>query len=348
MKRKNLIHHALFLTQKRNLLAFSAGIDSSALFFLLIDNNIPFDIAIIDYGIREQSKEEVAHAKALAAKYNLVCYTVEAPIFKSHFEQRARDFRYRFFEGIIYVSGYDTLLTAHQLNDQLEWLLMRLTKGAGTSELIGLESISQREGYTLVRPLLEHSKEELLGYLKKYHYPYFIDASNTDEGYERNRFRKQFSDPLIKQYQEGIRRSFEYLKEDARQLRLRHKTIHKKKQLRIIRLHDLHAKTKAVDLALKELGYLLSASQRREISREQSLVIGGEWAVEQQGDRLYIAPYLTTPMSKKFKERCRAAKIPTKIRPYLLIEDIDINTLLPHAFTPDSQEGVPSYTPPFF
>jgi len=200
------------LQNKKNLLAFSAGIDSSALFFLLLENNINFDIAIVDYGTREQSHDEVAHARSLAKKHSLTCHTVKAPKFNSHFEQNARDFRYGFFEALIEKYKYDTLLTAHQLNDQLEWLLMRLTKGAGVSELIGLEAVSERKHYTLLRPLLAHSKEELQNYLDTRHYPYFVDESNADEKYERNRFRKNFSDPLLEKYQEGIKRSFDYLK----------------------------------------------------------------------------------------------------------------------------------------
>ena len=179
------------IKNKKNLLAFSAGIDSSVLFFLLIENNIKFDIAIIDYGVRDQSKEEVLHAKALAKKHKLFCHSIKAPKFDTHFEKKARDFRYEFFESLIAIEGYDNLLTAHQLNDQLEWLLMRLTKGAGVSELLGLEPITKKETYTLVRPLLEYSKEELLHYLKNHDYPYFIDESNSDEKYERNLFRKQ-------------------------------------------------------------------------------------------------------------------------------------------------------------
>jgi tRNA(Ile)-lysidine synthase len=312
---------------KKNLLAFSAGIDSSALFFLLIENSIPFDIAIVDYGVRDQSKAEVAHAKALAKRHNLTCYSTSAPYFEKHFEQQARAFRYGFFEGLIREHGYDTLLTAHQLNDQLEWLLMRLSRGAGLSELIGLEPISQRENYTLVRPLLEHSKEELLAYLDTHHHPYFVDESNQDEKYERNRLRKYFSDPLLSKHTKGIRQSLHYLRRDKETLERRFQTRYASQKLRIIELTDPQAKAKAADLALKELGYLLSADQRSEIEKEQSLVIGGVWAVEQQGTMLYIAPYLTTEMPKQFKEQCRITKIPAKIRPYLFIKNINPQTL---------------------
>ena len=303
-------------------MAFSAGLDSSALFFLLLENNIKFDIAIVDYGVREQSKEEVAHAKALAKKYKLFCHNIQAPLFDTHFEKQARDFRYEFFESLVAIEGYDNLLTAHQINDQLEWLLMRLTKGAGTSELLGLEPLTQRENYTLMRPLLSHSKDELLNFLKVNSHPYFVDESNSNEKYERNKFRKQFSDTLMAEYKEGIKRSFDYLRQDKKQLENIFETIHAEKELRIILLHTPIAKVKATDLALKELGYLLSASQRIELAKEDSLVIGGEWAIERKENLLYIAPYLTTNMPKEFKEKCRLAKVPTKIRAYYFKENI--------------------------
>ena len=318
------------LKGKKNLLAFSAGVDSSALFFLLLQQGIKFDIALVNYGTRENSDKEELHAKALAKKHKLYCHSIKAPTFHTHFEKQARDFRYEFFESLIQIEGYDTLITAHQLNDQLEWLLMRLTKGAGLPELIGLEAVSQRENYTLVRPLLEYSKEELLTYLKKNDYPYFLDESNQDEKYERNLFRKAFADPLMTKYKEGIKRSFDYLREDKKQLEANFELLFSHKALRIIKLHTLSSKARASDLTLKELGYLLSSSQRQEIENETSLVIGGKWAIELQGDLLYIAPYLTTDMPKKFKEVCRVNSIPHKIRPYIFQENIDPKLLITH------------------
>ena len=315
------------LKEKKNLLAFSAGVDSSALFFLLLQHNIPFDIALVNYGTRANSDIEALHAQTLAKQYNLTCHTIKAPPFTTHFEQNARKFRYDFFEKLIERQHYDTLLTAHQLNDQLEWLLMRLTKGAGISELVGLEEVSKREHYTLVRPLLAYSKEELLAYLQDNNYPYFVDESNSDEKYERNLFRKQFSDPLMAEYKEGIKRSFDYLRQDKKQLKANFELIYAQKELRVIKLHTLQAKVKAADLTLKELGYLLSASQRKEVANEESLVIGGKWAVTLQDNLLYITPYLTTDMPKKFKEACRVLKIPSKIRAYCFEEDIDIQSL---------------------
>ena len=320
------------LKNKKNLLAFSAGVDSSALFFLLIEHGISFDIALVNYGTRETSHKEEAHAKALAKQHKIFCHSIKAPHFHTNFEKQARDFRYEFFESLIRLEGYDTLITAHQLNDQLEWLLMRLSKGAGVSELLGLEPATDKGDYTLVRPLLDYSKEELLAYLQQNNYPYFVDESNQDEKYERNKFRKQFSDALLCEYKEGIRRSFEYLRKDKERLQKSYETLHASNQLVIIKLQTPEAKIDAADKALKKLGYLLSASQRQEIKKERSLVVGGVWAVEMVEDLLFIAPYADCTMPKTFKELCRIHHIPAKIRPYLFQENINPKFLNSHSF----------------
>ena len=312
-----------YLLPKKNLLAFSAGIDSSALFFLLIKNNVSFDIAIVDYGMRPESKDEVAHAQALANQYGIKCHTIKAPIFESNFESQARTFRYTWFESLIAEHGYETLLTAHQLNDQLEWFLMRLSRGAGLDELIGMEPIQNRSGYTLVRPLLGFSKAELLGYLMEHNHPYFIDESNQDERFERNRFRKHFSDPLIEQYGEGIARSFDYLRHDHALLATGFREIYHHKQLRILHLDNPRYASKAADKTLKYLGYLLSAAQREAIANNASIIVGRKWVVTYKDCLLWVAPYVTVTMPKTFKEQCRRLNIPQKIRPYLYQEEID-------------------------
>ncbi len=318
-----ITNYQSLITGKKLLLAFSGGIDSSALFYFLEEAGLRVDLAIVDYGIREQSKDEVAYAKQLAKNYNSICYVAEAPCFDSHFEANARAFRYEFFENLIEEHGYDILLTAHQLNDQLEWLLMRLTKGAGVCELVGLQSIVEKSNYTIVRPLLEYSKKDLQDYLDANKYRYFIDESNSDEAYERNYFRKYYSNSLIEKYKDGIRRSFKYLKDDISILEDKFEIVFAHKELRVIRLHDVRLKAKAADVVLKELGYLLSASQRAEIESENSLVIGGNWAIGMSDEFLFIAPYRTTVLPKEFKEKYRLSKIPPIVRGYCYIENLD-------------------------
>ncbi|STQ85796.1 tRNA lysidine(34) synthetase TilS [Helicobacter muridarum] len=64
------------LRKNKNLLAFSGGVDSSALFFILLSYEIDFDLVIVDYGLRKQSDEEIQYAKSLSMTYNKNCYVM--------------------------------------------------------------------------------------------------------------------------------------------------------------------------------------------------------------------------------------------------------------------------------
>ncbi|AXH16013.1 tRNA lysidine(34) synthetase TilS [Malaciobacter mytili LMG 24559] len=312
------------LNTSRNLLAFSAGVDSTALFFLLLENKIEFDIAIVNYNQREQSKKEVLYAKELAKKYNKKIFLKELEYEEiSNFEKVARDIRYSFFENIIKEFSYETLITAHQLNDKLEWFFMQLSKGAGVFELLGLQEYQKREFYTISRPLLNISKEELESYLIENQIKYFIDNTNFDEKYKRNYFRHNFSDKFLQNFKQGVLRSFEYMQNDLDSLNIQLEPIYQKEQLFIFKnLKDKNLNIKVIDKCLKRVGILISKAQRDEILKQQQSVISNKFAICIQEKTIWICPYIKDTMSKKFKEECRVFKIPKLLRSYLFSKGI--------------------------
>jgi len=305
------------ITTTKNLLAFSGGVDSTALFFLLTEHNIPFDICIVNYHQREQSELEVVYAKEIASAYGKVCF-VEDYSSDTFSEKDARDFRYEVFLSIIKKYHYQSLITAHQLNDKFEWFLMQLSKGAGLMELIGLQKVEKRENFTLYRPLLENTKEELLEYLERNNLHYFIDETNKDTKYKRNFFRKEFSDKFIHLYQEGLKKSFHYLEKDIQSLMIDFKKFEFEALtiLRFITL-DENIMIRAIDKELKKRGIVISQKTREEIISKKSLVVSHTIAIEIRENFVWIAPMRESIMDKKFKEKCRIAKVPKYIRPYL-------------------------------
>lgn len=305
------------ITTTKNLLAFSSGVDSSALFFLLLEQNIPFDICIVNYHQREQSELEVAYAQEIAQKYHKKCFVVDYRLDKFS-EKIARDFRYQAFEKIIIEQNYKALITAHQLNDKFEWFLMQLSKGAGITELIGLKEVEKRDHFLLYRPLLDISKNELLEYLNGNNLQYFIDETNKDIKYKRNFFRKEFSDTFIKLYKDGLTKSFQYLQKDIESLMIDFDRF-EFEELLILKFNtfDENIIIRAIDKELKKRGILISQKTRDEILTQKSLVVSHKIALEITKDSVWIAPLRESKMDKKFKERCRIAKIPKYIRPYL-------------------------------
>ena len=318
------------IRNQKNLLAFSAGVDSTALFFLLLEQNIPFDIAIVDYNLRAQSKDEIVYAKELAFKYNKSIYTKDVKLENSsNFEKTARDIRYKFFEKIISENSYENLITAHQLNDKLEWFMMQLSKGAGLVELIGFNEYEQKENYKIYKPLLNTTKDELENYLKTNHHKYFIDESNFDEKYKRNYFRHSFSNQFLENFSDGVKKSFEYLQNDLNSLNIQYKPIKQIKDLEIfLNQNDDNLNIRTIDLSLKRRGILLSSAQRNEILKQKKITISHKINISILEDYIWIAPNCSEIMDKKFKELCRKNSIPRNMRSYIFKENIDLKDLI--------------------
>ncbi len=313
------------LRGKKNLLAFSAGSDSTALFFLLLRQKIPFDIAIVNYQLRPQSDEEVSYAKELAQSYGKRLYLKTVALAPTNIEHEARSVRYAFFKEIIHEEGYHNLITAHQLNDLFEWFLMQLSKGAGLVELVGMDVVEKREDFTLVRPLLLTPKEQILGFLKSEGIHYFFDESNDDPRFRRNLFRHRFATEFLRHYPKGVAKSFEYLMEDKSLLL---HPIHSIEKLLIASRPTKEYETKRLlDRMFKRAGYLLSNEQKEEILRQKSGVIAGGIAFGMDESSIMIAPYVKRKMQKNEKELMRKMKIPPPLRGYILQEGIDLRAI---------------------
>ncbi len=315
----------------KNLLAFSGGVDSSALFFMLLEQDIAFDLAIVDYQMRAQSKLEVQYAKNLAKQYQKQCFVLQAKLKESDFENHARVVRYGFFEAIIQEHGYQHLLMAHQLNDRLEWFLMQFFKGGGLNSLLGFDRVESRGYYHIVRPLWECSKEEILFYLKGR--DFFEDASNQDVKYLRNKIRIQYANQMLCDNKKGILNSFHYLREEKNQLygldeiqKIGHIFYFDRKNV----LQDLFR----IDRILKQLGYVCSYKQREEIKRQDfSLCLKNDFLIDTNRHNLFVAKmrFADLIMSKKFKNLAREINLPKRIRKeffgLLQMREIDLEML---------------------
>ncbi len=315
------------LSSGANLLAFSHGIDSTALFYILEDAGIKFDLAMVDYNVREQSKNEIKSAKELADKFGKKIYTKSVFLDKSNFEKNAREARYEFFGEICQKFGYENLILAHQFDDRFEWFLMQLGKGAGLKELFGMSELEKRKHFWLVRPLLNLRKKELQNYLDERNLRYFIDETNLKGEFKRSFVRLNFSEPFLDRYFSGVQKSFEFLEAD-RQILM--PNITKISDEIFIIKNDSNA-IRGVDMAAKELNVLLSKAQKDELStnlaKQTSVVLSGKIAVGYADVYLLITPFCKAIMPKIFKEKARILKIPAINRGYLFAINFDLSKL---------------------
>lgn len=219
LQRMNLLQ-----TDKQILLAVSGGVDSIVLLKLM--QNIPvskrpeLSIAHINHQLRPEANDEEEFVKKLAKNYQIPFYTYCWPKSqhpKNGIEEAARNVRYTFFKKIMTEQNMDVVMTAHHQDDQVETILMKLTRGSILEQLTGIdESQSFAEG-KLVRPLLNIPKEDLIAFAKDQQLEFMEDDSNFEPTYTRNRFRNQII-PLLQQENNQFNQHIEQFAADLKDL----------------------------------------------------------------------------------------------------------------------------------
>lgn len=180
---------------ERILLAISGGLDSMVLLYLMREMaeqiGCTLGIAHINHQLRPESEAEERYLESFCRENDLPFYSEkwQENQITSNVEVRAREFRYDFFKQIMRRHSFDTLMTAHHMDDQAETMIMRLTRGSILSSLSGISDDQPFGEGRLIRPLLIFSKEELKAFAKQWDIVYFEDSSNHSDLYFRNRVR---------------------------------------------------------------------------------------------------------------------------------------------------------------
>ncbi len=195
---KNYIkQHDLFSSKDKLLLAVSGGLDSAVLCELCYRCGFDAEILHMNFQLRgAESERDAAFVEALAKKYNWPFHlkktnaATESERLRKGIQETARLLRYEWFEAcrtsIAASSDQRTwILTAHQLDDNIETSVMHFFRGTGIAGLRGMLKI---QGH-IVRPLLFASRVQLQQFAKEQDLNWVEDSSNLLETYARNYVR---------------------------------------------------------------------------------------------------------------------------------------------------------------
>jgi len=177
----------------------SAGPDSMALLHLLHDSTInPIICCHINHNVRKESKEEEKYLKNFCKQHEIIFESTKIENYtESNFENEARNKRYKFYENILQKYNSKYLFLAHHGDDLIETVLMKIERGSNLEGYAGIKEISKKNNYYIIRPFLSHTKQDLIDYNNQYNIKYYIDKTNTDTNYTRNRYRQNIL-PLLK------------------------------------------------------------------------------------------------------------------------------------------------------
>lgn len=192
----------------------SSGPDSMALVDMLLKIREKYQLSLIvahvNHNLRKESAQEEAYLRNYCDRNKIMFECMMITEYgDDNFHNEARNIRYDFFEKVVYKYQANYLMTAHHGDDLIETVLMRISRGSNLNGYGGFKKIVEMDGYKIVRPLLDFTKEELEEYDKNNHVMYYVDSSNAKDKYTRNRYRKYIL-PFLKEEDPNIH--LKYLK----------------------------------------------------------------------------------------------------------------------------------------
>ena len=182
--------------------AYSGGADSTALLLACAERWPGQVVAIhVHHGVQAAADGFLTHCE-------LVCARIGVPLMVSRVDGRpapgqspedaARRARYEAFMAFSHVEytqfainyvAFKSIAIAQHADDQVETLLLALSRGAGLAGLSAMPAQWQRDGIDYHRPLLGVSASDIRAWLAARAVPFIEDPTNADEKFTRNRIR---------------------------------------------------------------------------------------------------------------------------------------------------------------
>ena len=174
--------------------AFSGGVDSHVLLHALASRRDelaqPLGAVHVDHGLHGHSPAWAEHCRrvcvGLGLEFVLLSGDARAVPGESP-EAAARDLRYGLLAD--WLPAGALLLSAHHQDDQAETLLLQLLRGAGPKGLSAMPASAPLGEGTLLRPLLDCGRDDLLAYARARGLEWLEDPSNADTRLDRNFLR---------------------------------------------------------------------------------------------------------------------------------------------------------------
>ncbi|MDQ5983228.1 MAG: tRNA(Ile)-lysidine synthase [Eubacteriales bacterium SKADARSKE-1] len=191
----------------------SGGSDSMALLYFLLHfskiKNLKIIAAHVNHSLRgsESDRDEnfvrdFCKDNDVELKVLKVDVAKKAKEMKMGLEECGRLIRYEFFEELASPNNAKIAL-AHTLSDNIETIILNLTRGSGIHGLCGI--LPARDN--IIRPLMLLEKSEILAYCKANKIKYVEDSSNKDREYSRNKIRLDVV-PVLKEINPSLGKAF--------------------------------------------------------------------------------------------------------------------------------------------
>ena len=222
-KVKNAIKkHRMLNTGECVVVAVSGGPDSVALlkFLALIsaEYGLTLIVAHLNHGLRKEADDEEQFVRRISEDMGIAfeCRRVDISYLRKgtgkSIEEVSREVRYQFLNDVVRKHHAQKIALGHNLNDQIETVLINFLRGSGPE---GLKGMLPGRDTLYIRPLLAVSRKEILSFIESHKMQYVTDVSNMENLFLRNRIRN-FLIPQLKKYNPNLEESLNNMAEIMR------------------------------------------------------------------------------------------------------------------------------------
>jgi tRNA(Ile)-lysidine synthase len=215
------------LTGKSFAVGVSGGPDSLALLHFLWSLKDKYHLRLVAVHIDHMFRGEESHQEALFVQHfcekRSIAFELKQANVPEYIKKTgkssqiaARELRYQFYSEMMKKHNLCYLALGHHGDDQVETILMRLTRGSSGSARAGIAFTRLFEEREIVRPFLCLTKQELEEYCQKHQLDPRRDPSNEKELYSRNRFRKYVL-PFLKKENPHVHEQFQRFSEEMKE-----------------------------------------------------------------------------------------------------------------------------------
>ena len=200
---------------------FSGGFDSCALLWCLkqLQNKYKFKLCAghLNHNWRAQeSEKEEQNCRDFCENNHIEFYSEKLSDDVAKTETMAREARYEFFERCAKHFSSKIILTAHNKTDNVETLIYRIAKGTGVKGLCGIDEKRELSGFSVYRPILSLSREDIESYCAENKLSPNNDSSNFNTKYRRNFIRHEVV-PMLEKINFNAKNAISSLSENARE-----------------------------------------------------------------------------------------------------------------------------------